>query len=562
MKEIFLWLLNSSISAAWLLPAILAARLLLCRNSRKFSCLLWALLAIRLLLPAGVESPFSVLPTTAPIQQESFDRLPALAQMTTPAETKASDIPDLTALQNLQLEIQVESKPDLLDILSAIWLVGFLGMLTYAIVGSLILKKRLAPSLPVRSNIYACDYIEEPFVFGVLQPKIYLPSCLKPEELPHVLAHEEAHLRRKDNLWKPLAFLLLALYWFDPLLWIAYYYFCQDVEVACDEAVIRDLDVSEKAAYSRTLLRYSTPKVLMKMPLAFGEKDVTHRIKSIFRYRKPTAWLAGLGVCVIVILSVCFLTDPVHAVPGEKTSEPVNLLLIGKYGTEEPNAKAIVLATLDPAKKELKLTAFPAWTYLEFSNLRDTKNAVHSGSTSLTLGYRLGQIWNGEQSGMMLLSECLMDNFGIPIHGALEIDQDVLVGIVDALGGIDTEEGKLGGAEVCAYQYTSLPEESLYAPAERQITILKAILDTCQALPMDQLSKLSDTVLPLLTTDMDNAQLEEYANELLPLFSSLTIQTQLCPDRASATESQISSLQHTFLIPDIEKCRKILGTNS
>ena len=318
MKEIFLWLLNSSISAAWLLPAILAARLLLCRNSRKFSCLLWALLAIRLLLPAGVESPFSVLPTTAPIQQESFDRLPALAQMTTPAETKASDIPDLTALQNLQLEIQVESKPDLLDILAAIWLVGFLGMLAYAIGGNFILTKRLASSLPIHSNIYACDYIDEPFVFGILRPKIYLPSCLKPEELPHVLAHEEAHLRRKDNLWKPLAFLLLALYWFDPLLWIAYYYFCRDVEVACDEAVIRDLDVSEKAAYSRTLLRYSTPKVLMKMPLAFGEKDVTHRIKSIFRYRKPTAWLAGLGVCVIVILSVCFLTDPVHAAPGEK----------------------------------------------------------------------------------------------------------------------------------------------------------------------------------------------------------------------------------------------------
>ena len=162
----------------------------------------------------------------------------------------------------------------------------------------------------------------------------------------------------------------------------------------------------------------------------------------------------------------------------------------------------------------------------------------------------------------MLLSECLMDNFGIPIHGALEIDQDVLVGIVDALGGIDTETGKLGGAEVCAYQYAPLPEESLYAPAERQITILKAILDTCQTLPMDQLSKLSDAVLPLLTTDMEKHQLEEYAKEFLPLFSSLTIQTQLCPDKASATESQINSLQHTVLIPDIEKCRKILGTNS
>ncbi len=561
MKETFLWLLNNSVYAAWLVPAILIVRLLLCRTSRKFSCLLWALLAIRLLLPIGIESRFSMLPDTAPIQQERFEQLPELTQIAAPAEVETTAVHDLAALQNLHLESQAEQQTDLLGILAALWFVGCLGMLAYAVVGSFVLKRRLAPSLLIHSNIYTCDYINEPFIFGVLRPKIYLPSCLKPEELHHVLAHEEAHLQRKDNLWKPLAFLLLALYWFDPMLWIAYHYFCRDMEVACDEAVIRNLDVSEKAAYSRTLLHYSGPKNLMGTPLAFGEKDTKHRIKSIFRYRKPTVWLAGMAACAIVILSACFLTNPVHAVLEEAPSKSVNLLLIGKSGTEEPAAESIVLAALDTDKKELKLTAFPAWTQVKLSFL-DDKNVTHRGKTALKMGYQLGQIRNSDTGGMTFLKDSLADTFGISIDGTLEIDQDVLIGIVDALGGIDLETGKLDGSEAFAYQYTSLPEESLFSAAERHLTVLKAILDACQALPKDHLSKLFDTVLPLLTTDLEESQLEKYKTELLPLVSSLTIKTQLCPDRTSATESEIEGLQHMVLIPDIEKCRKILGSNS
>ena len=561
MKEIFLWLLNSSIRAAWLLPAILVVRLLLSRTSRRISCLLWALLAIRLILPVGIESRFSVVPDTTSIQQETIDQLPELVQIVNSTEVESTAVQDLSALQNLRLELRTETRTDLLGILAALWLVGFLGLLAYAIGGSLVLKTRLAPSLPIRSNIYACDYIEEPFVFGVLRPKIYLPSCLKPEELPHVLAHEEAHLHRRDNLWKPLAFLLLALYWFNPVLWIAYYYFCRDIEVACDEVVIQNLDVPGKAAYSRTLLRYSGPKTLIGTPLAFGEKEAKHRIKSIFRYQKPTIWLVGLGACAIVILSVCFLTGPIHAAPEEQPGKPVNLLLIGKSDIEEPSTESIVLATLDAEKKELKLTAFPAWTQVEIS-FPDDKNVSHRGRTTLKLGYQLGQIRDNDKGGMAFLKECLTDSFGVSIDGALEIDQDVFVGIVDALGGIDLEAGKLDGNEACDYQYTSLPGDSLFSPAERQLIVLKAILDTCQSLPKDQLSKLLDTVLPLLTTDMEESQLEEYKKELLPLASSLMIKTQLCPDRASATESEIEGLQHTALIPDLEKCREILGTNS
>ena len=554
MKDIFLWLLN----AAWLLSAILIVRLLLCRTSRKFSCLLWALLAIRLLLPVGVESRFSVLPEAAPIQQESFDQLPELTQRIGNQTEVMPAAHDLTALQNLLLEPQVEQQMDLLGILADLWLVGFLGMLAYAVGGSLVLRRRLAPSLSVRSNIYTCDYIEEPFVFGILRPKIYLPSSLKPEELPHVLAHEEAHLRRRDNLWKPIAFLLLALYWFDPLLWVAYHYFCRDIEVACDEAVIRNLDVSEKAAYSRTLLRYSGPRAWIVTPLAFGEKDAKHRIKSIFRYKKPTAWLAAAGVIAIAVLSLCFLTYPVHTAAEAKLSEPVNLLLVGKYEAEEPTAGSIVLATLNADKKELTLTAFPGWTQVEVSVL-DGKNTSHRGKTALELVYQLGQIQNGDNGGMILLKDCLTDTFGVSIDGAVEIDQAVLIGIVDALGGIELETGKLDGSKVCDYQHTSLPEDSLYSPAERQLTVLKAILNTCQSLPKDQLSKLFDAVLPLLTTDMEEAQLEAYKKELLPLVPSLTIKTQICPDRASATESEIEGLQHTVLIPNLEKCREMLG---
>ena len=561
MKETFLWLLNNSVYAAWLVPAILIVRLLLSRTSRAYSCLLWALLAIRLLLPIGIESRFSMLPDTAPIQQERFEQLPELTQITAPAEVETTAVHDLTALQNLYLEPQAEKQTDLLGILAALWFVGFLGMLAYAVIGSFVLKRRLAPSLPTHSNIYTCDYIDEPFIFGILRPKIYLPSCLKPEELPHVLAHEEAHMQRKDNLWKPLAFLLLALYWFNPVLWIAYHYFCRDMEVACDEAVIRNLDVSGRAAYSRTLLRYSGPKTMMGTPLAFGEKDAKHRIKSIFRYRKPTIWLTGLGICALVILSVCFLTNPAHAVPEETSSKSLNLLLIGKCDTEESAVGSMVLATLDTDKKELKLTAFPAWTQVEISFL-DDKNVTHIGNATLKMGYQLGQIRNSDKGGMAILKECLTDHFGVSIDGTLEIDQDVFIGIVDALGGIDLETGKLDGNKVYAYQYASLPEENLFSAAERQLTVLKAILNACQALPKDQLSKLFDAVLPLLTTDLEESQLEEYEKELLPLVSSLTIKTQLCPDRTSAAESKIEGLQHTVLIPDLEKCREILGSNS
>ena len=566
MKEIFLWLLNSSIRAAWFLPAILVVRLLLSRTSRRISCLLWALLAIRLILPAGIESHFSVVPDATLIQQETFDRLPELMQIVNSTDEESTAVQDLSALQNLKLEPRTEKQADPLGILAISWLVGFLGILAYAIGGSLVLKKHLAPSLPIRSNIYTCDYIEEPFVFGVLRPKIYLPSCLKPGELPYVLAHEEAHLHRRDNLWKPFAFLLLALYWFNPVLWIAYHYFCRDMEVACDEAVIQNLDVSGRAAYSRTLLRYSGPKTLIVAPLAFGEKDAKHRIKSIFRYQKPTIWLVGLGACAIIILSVCFLTGPVHAASDEQPSKPTNLLLIGKSGTAEPKDGAFVLATLDADNTELKLTAFPAWTYLHVSNIPDTKNVVHSGNTPLMLGYQIGQNLNGDKGGMALLKDSLTDNFGVSIDGALEIDQDVFTGVVDALGGIDLGTGKLNGTETSDYLYTSLPGDSLFSPAERQLTVLKAILDTCQSLPREQLSKLLDAMLPLLTTDLDEIQLENYKKALLPLFSSLTIETQICPDRESATESQIelSGAGHNWkvLVPDLEKCREMLGTNS
>ena len=162
----------------------------------------------------------------------------------------------------------------------------------------------------------------------------------------------------------------------------------------------------------------------------------------------------------------------------------------------------------------------------------------------------------------MLLKDCLTDSFGVPFDGTLEIDQDVLSAIVDAIGGIELETSKLDGSKVCDYQYTALPEDSLYSPAERQLMVIRAILDACQSLPQDQLSKLFDTILPLLTTDMEESQLEAYQQELLPLVSSLTIKTQICPDKASAKESEIEGLQHAVLIPDLEKCREMLGTNS
>lgn len=587
MKEMFLWLLNNSISAFWLFLAILVVRFFLLQKSRRISCLLWGLLAIRLILPIGLESSMSVLPATEPIVQDTFTQtvqFPFEANSAPEEDTSK----DLKALQNLKLEFKTESKQmDVVGILSVLWLAGSAGMIVYAIVRSISVKNQLAASLEVGSNVYSCDYIDEPFVFGVFRPKIYLPSCLKPGELPYVLAHEKAHLRRRDNLWKPLGYLLLSLYWFDPFVWIAYRLFCRDIEVACDETAIQNMGPSEKADYSRALLHFSGPKVKTVMPLAFGEKDVKHRITRILRYKKPAVWIGVVGIIAVIVMAVCFLTNPVNTASADPANvNTTNLLLIGKNATNEDYPNTFTLLTLDPSKKSIKVSVIPSWTCLRF-RITDWKQVPHEGQGRLNDMYTAGRHMEITDGGIApIIKEGLTSNFGIEINGAVEVDEDVFSGIVDALGGIDldleTDELEqlaadgifpdrnadgtyhLDGNCVPSYQKLDTANDTLDRKIQRQSKVFKEILGKCQKLSKSQLSTLLDITLPLVTTDMEDSQLQTAKTQLLNLVSSANVELQVCPDRESSEETQLDlgTVQHTVWVPDLEKCRELLGTNS
>lgn len=590
MKELFLWLLNNSISATWLLPVILVMRLFLSRGSRTVSCFLWLLLAAHLIIPFRIESPLCILPKSIPIEQEVFYPAPETTVQSAPQKGASAAVADLTVLQNLRLEPQAptEAPLDLLGAFSVFWLIGFAGMSAYAVGGSIAVKRKLSASIAVEPKIYSCDYIEEPLVFGLLHPKIYLPSGLKPVELPYILAHEQAHLRRRDHLWKPFGFFLLSLYWFHPMIWIAYIIFCRDIEVACDETVIQNMTVSQKMAYSRVLLRYSGPKNLTASLLAFGEKNVKHRITSIVRYKRPTVWFTGLSIFAITAISVGFLTAPVQAVPTD-TGQPPRLLVIGQYtsalkdGTELRNAGSIVLTSIDEKAKEWNFYVLPAWTYLEFGDYADPKTTHVVGQTTLNIAHALGQVWNEEKQGGPFLTKGIAESFDISIDGSAEAGPDVFMGIVDALGGIDlplenseinllSEEqlplgqqvdGKyhLNGNAAYAYRYLVIPEESLYCRSERNARVIATVLETCQKLSQEQFSQLLDAVLPLLETNLEKQKLEDYREQWLDVFSSYRITVAQCPDRTSSKEQEIDLFgrPHKVLIPDLNQCSAILG---
>lgn len=599
MKELFLWLLNSSITASWLVLAVLLLRLFLSRTSRKLTCALWVLVAIRLICPISIESAFSVLPTAEPVKQEAFYQVTETVLEGLPNTNEENSKEDLAALQNLQLNPQDDGYSpqefDLLQVASVIWGIGLLGMAAYAIISSVLMDRRLAVSLCIRSNIYFCDYIDGPFIFGFFRPNIYLPSCLQPDEIPYVLAHEEAHLKRKDYLWKPLGFLLLSVYWFNPVMWVAYKVFCRDIELACDEQVIQNLDTSGKAEYSRTLLRYSGPGALAVGPLAFGEKEVKHRIKNVLRYKKPAVWIIGVGALVIAVAAVCFLTNPVskavdNVEDNAATGEITNLLFVGQNTRTSEDYRAsdsIVLATINTKNNKLILTAFPGNTYLELGQYRDLNQAVHTvGKSMLRTTYPLGYAWGGDAGALEYLEQCITENYAVSVDGNVEISSDAFIAITDALGGVDvkmdademnymieqgffpegTEAGTihLDGNHALGYQYMRIPDESERNRVNRQLNIARMILGKCQQLSDEQLDKLFDTVLPVLSSSLNDSQINAYKEALLPIFGSLTIELHQCPEEDAAQVESVDvygdGYKTAVLIPDLEKCKEMLRT--
>ena len=311
MAAVFLKLLNLSISASWLVLAVLVLRLISKRSPKWMNVLLWGIVALRLVLPFSIESALSLIPSAETVS-------PAAVQFD-PAPTITSGVSVIDNAVNPSLSEHFAAVPTAsvnplyvwTEIAGWVWLIGLGAMLLYALVSYLRLRRRVSVSLPIQDHIYLCDAISSPFILGVVKPRIYLPSGLDEVQRQNVLSHERAHLARRDHWWKPLGFALLAVYWVNPVLWLAYTLLCRDIELACDERVIRTMDESAVKTYSTVLLACSMPrKAVITCPLAFGEVGVKERVKNALRYKKPAFWVVAASVAVCVVVAVCFLTDP------------------------------------------------------------------------------------------------------------------------------------------------------------------------------------------------------------------------------------------------------------
>ena len=311
MAAVFLKLLNLSISASWLVLAVLVLRLVSKRSPKWMNVLLWGIVALRLVLPFSIESALSLIP--------SAETVSPVAVQSAPAPTITSGVSVIDNAVNPSLSEHFAAVPTAsvnplyvwTEIAGWVWLIGLGAMLLYALASYLRLRRRVSVSLPIQDNIYLCDAISSPFILGVVKPHIYLPSGLDEVQRQNVLAHERAHLARRDHWWKPLGFALLAVYWFNPVLWLAYTLLCRDIELACDERVIRTMDESAVKTYSTVLLACSMPrKAVITCPLAFGEIGVKERVKNALHYKKPAFWVVAASVAVCVVVAVCFLTNP------------------------------------------------------------------------------------------------------------------------------------------------------------------------------------------------------------------------------------------------------------
>lgn len=310
MDDVFLKLVNLSISASWLILAVLVLRFVLKKAPKWVMPLLWGVVALRLVCLFSIESALSLIPSAETIPSEivTETREPVLYEqatldiVTNPTLPSAAEVPVGVSRQQAQVDF---------NIYSVLWLVGMAALLVHALVSAGKLKRKLATAILLRDNIYESEFVDSPFVFGVVKPNIYLPMHMDEGTAAYVIAHEHAHLARRDHWWKVLGYLVLALHWFNPLVWVAYILFCRDIELACDEKVVKGLDGAARADYSQALLSCAAPKrAVAACPLAFGEGNIKMRVKSALHYKKPAFWVAAAAVLAVVIVAVCFLTNP------------------------------------------------------------------------------------------------------------------------------------------------------------------------------------------------------------------------------------------------------------
>ena len=398
----FLDALNAAVAAGWVVLVLLVLRLLLRRAPRWIHCALWCVVALRLLLPFEIPSPVSLMPSSEPIGWEYADSGDTILTVDSGIGAVDNVLNPVAAENPISTSQSSASQP--YTYLPYIWLAGTALLLLYAAGQYLRLRRRMATAVRMEGNVYQSEWTSSPFILGLFRPRIYLPYGLTEEEQALILSHEQAHIRRRDPLTKLLAFVLVSVYWFQPLLWVAYILLCRDMELACDQRAIREMELSRRQAYSETLLRHSMKRFgAAACPLAFGEVGVKARIRSVMHYKKPAFWAVLAGAAAVAIAAVCLLTAPgryridrsaaafaVQEIQGRKTlasserNEYLRTCAVEVFGMEEKESKTTVYAqvmTCDYAlqgilpSKQAGYTELAVLTLLPTEYIRDDSAA-------------------------------------------------------------------------------------------------------------------------------------------------------------------------------------------
>ena len=331
MNGLFLQIVKMSLSATWLILAVLILRLVFKKAPKWINVLLWGILAVRLICPLSVESPVSLIPDFAGsdklvsewtddyieevsiIHDNSLDYDAAVTAGREPISDGSGGYYVITKYD--QLDEPSTVKNTVVPVLSFIWASGVVILLLYTVISYLKLRRKLDTAVLYQDNIYQSEHVSSPFVMGIIKPRIYLPFKLDGQNMEYVVAHEMMHIRYKDYWWKLIGFLILMIHWFNPLVLLAYVLLCRDIELACDERVIKELNNEQRADYTEALVNCSVNhrvnrRVVSTYPLAFGGIGVKERVKSVLNYKKPAFWIIILAVIACIVVAVCFLTNP------------------------------------------------------------------------------------------------------------------------------------------------------------------------------------------------------------------------------------------------------------
>ena len=368
MPGLFISVCNLALTAGWIVLAVLLMRLVFRRAPKWLNCALWVVVALRLICPFTIESIVSLLPTATPIPADIATAASPSIQIGIAAVDKVINPMIVNVLAPMAPQ-SVSPMQVLLQIVCWIWLGGMMLMLAYGIYSYIRLKRRVQVSLPLTENVYLCDDIDTPFLLGLWKVKIYLPSAMDAKDYPYVIAHERAHIRRRDYLWKPLGFLLLSIYWFHPLLWLGYILLCRDIEGACDEKVIRDMSTDEKKGYMEALVGCSVHRRRVTVcPVAFGEVGVKGRIRSVMHYKKPAFWVIVAAIVLLFVLAVGFLTNPATKQIDSKLSAFMEEQVIAHHQSDKAaeHARCVDFEVLGTRKRGDQTTVYMWVLYHEY----------------------------------------------------------------------------------------------------------------------------------------------------------------------------------------------------